>query len=176
MEITDPSFNYDRLGQTYSSHRQADPRIAAYLDNALGSARTILNVGAGSGSYEPADRYVIAVEPSSVMRSQRQSLNKMPAVIGRGDALPFDDQSFDACMALLTLHHWPDMGKGLRELKRVARRVIIMTFDPNALDDFFPGSLLWAPGSIPAKRSQVGPIGLGLLAARPGDAICRSSA
>jgi len=152
MKITDPSFNYDRLGQTYSSYRQADPRIAAYLDNALGSARTILNVGAGSGSYEPADRYVIAVEPSSVMRSQRQSLNKVPAVIGRGDALPFDDQSFDACMALLTLHHWPDMGKGLWELKRVARRVIIMTFDPNALDDFW--NVHYFPGVIEIEKRR----------------------
>ena len=138
MEITDPSFNYDRPRADLFQSPAGRPRIAAYLDKALGSARTVLNVGAGSGSYEPADRYVIAVEPSSVMRSQRQRLNQVPAVTGkRGDALPFDDQSFDACMALLTLHHWPDMGKGLRELKRVARRVIVMTFDPNALDDFW---------------------------------------
>lgn len=138
MEIKDPAFNYDKHGQTYSGHRRTDPRIAAYVHEALGNAKTVLNLGAGAGSYEPGDRYVIAVEPSFVMRSQRQKNNKVPAVIGTADVLPFDDQSFDASMAMVTVHHWPDMKKGLRELRRVTKGpVLIMSFDPDALNDFW---------------------------------------
>jgi SAM-dependent methyltransferase len=138
MEIKNPAFNYDKHGQQYSGYRRTDPRIAAYVYAALGSAKTVLNVGAGAGSYEPEDRYVVAVEPSSVMRSQRQALLKMPAIIAMADSLPFDDHSFDASMAMLTVHHWPDMSKGLKELRRVTReQVVIMTFDPDALHQFW---------------------------------------
>ena len=93
---------------------------------ALGDARTVLNVGAGAGSYEPEDRYVVAVEPSAQMRAQRRT----PAVIGVAEELPFDDDSFDAAMATITIHQWPDLERGLRELRRVARGpVVILTFD-----------------------------------------------
>src|SRR5262245_5671434 len=115
MDIKNPAFDYDKFGQGYSGYRQTDPRIFAYIRKALGNAQTVLNVGAGAGSYEPDDRYVIAVEPSVVMRSQRRRKNKIPAVIAYGDNLPFDDNSFDASTAILTIHHWPDIDKGLRE-------------------------------------------------------------
>lgn len=138
MQIDNPAFNYDQYGQPYSSQRSAEPAIAAFIDKALGDAATVLNVGAGAGSYEPEQRYVIAVEPSSEMRAQRLAKQRTPAIIAKADALPFDDNSFDAVMTLLSVHHWPDMHKGLQELKRVARhRVIVMTFDPEALDLFW---------------------------------------
>lgn len=137
MDIDNPAFNYDKYGQRYSGFRRTDPRIASYVHEALGSATTVLNVGAGAGSYEPEDRYVVAVEPSHVMRSQRDA-QKVPAIIGTAEALPFDDNSFDASMAMVTIHHWPDIKKGLRELRRVTRQqVVIMTFDPDALNNFW---------------------------------------
>jgi SAM-dependent methyltransferase len=138
MEIVNPAFNYDKYGQKYSGQRRTDPRIGAYINRALGTAKIVLNLGAGAGSYEPEDRYVMAVEPSAVMRSQRMINNRAPAVIATADHLPFDDRSFDAAMALVTVHHWPDMKKGLQELRRVTKeQVIIMTFDPEALDNFW---------------------------------------
>jgi len=138
MKITNPAFNYDLNGGKYSGQRQTDPRIEAYIHQALGDAGTVLNVGAGAGSYEPVDRYVIAVEPSVVMRSQRTNNLKNPAVIGSADKLPFDNDSFDASMAIVTVHHWPDIEKGLRELRRVTRfQIVIMTFDPDSLDKFW---------------------------------------
>jgi SAM-dependent methyltransferase len=153
LEIKNPAFNYDKHGRDYSGHRRTDPRIARYVEAALGSADTILNIGAGAGSYEPDDRYVVAVEPSKVMRSQRRAAQKAPAVIGTADALPFDNQSFDAAMAMVTVHHWPDMEKGLKEMKRVARdRVIIMTFDPDALDLFWNAH--YFPELIEVEKSR----------------------
>lgn len=138
MEINNPAFNYDKHGQKYSGQRRTDPRIEKYVHQALGSAKTVLNVGAGAGSYEPIDKYVIAVEPSLAMRSQRHGANKVPAMIGKADNLPFDDNSFDASMAMVTVHHWPDIKKGLKELRRVTRdQVIVLTFDPDALDHFW---------------------------------------
>ncbi|KAA5532524.1 class I SAM-dependent methyltransferase [Taibaiella lutea] len=138
MKIADPAFNYDKFGHTYSGHRQTDPRIAAYVNTALEHAKTILNVGAGGGSYEPDDHYVVAVEPSFVMREQRKANNKVPGINAKADHLPFDDNAFDASMAMVTVHHWPDIAKGLQELRRVTKeQVIIMTFDPDALDEFW---------------------------------------
>lgn len=138
MKIENPAFNYDKLGQKYSGHRQTEPMISDYVNKAVGNAKTILNVGAGAGSYEPTDRYVVAVEPSFVMRQQRLANNKIPAINAKGDNLPFDDKSFDATMAMVTIHHWPDMDEGLKELRRVTKgQVIIMTFDPDALDKFW---------------------------------------
>ena len=138
MLIDNPAFNYDKFGQKYSGYRIADPRIADYVNDALVNAKTVLNVGAGAGSYEPTDKYVLAVEPSATMRLQRLSNGKTPAVIATADSLPFDDNSFDASMAILTVHHWPDMDKGLKELRRVTRKqVVIMTFDPQQLDNFW---------------------------------------
>jgi SAM-dependent methyltransferase len=138
MKIENPAFNYDQLGQKYSGYRQTDPRIADFVNKALGDAKTVLNVGAGAGSYEPADKYVVAVEPSVVMRSQRMKNNKVPAINAKADNLPFDDNSFDASMAMVTVHHWPDIDQGLKELRRVTKnQVIIMTFDPEQLDNFW---------------------------------------
>jgi SAM-dependent methyltransferase len=138
IKIDNPAFDYDTLGQQYSGYRQTDSRIAEYVTMALADAKTILNVGAGAGSYEPADKYVVAVEPSVMMRAQRIKNNKVPAVNAKADDLPFDENSFDAAMAMVTVHHWPNIAKGLRELRRVTKGpIIIMTFDPDALDQFW---------------------------------------
>jgi hypothetical protein len=119
---------YDTIGATYTVTRRTEPRIAARIWAALGDARTVLNVGAGSGSYEPPDRHVLAVEPSALMRSQRPA-DAAPCLIASAENLPFDDQSFDAAMALSTVHHWQDPIGGLREMRRVARRVVVFTHD-----------------------------------------------
>ncbi len=138
IKINNPAFNYDEHGHKYSGQRQADPRIADYVNRAIGTAKSVLNVGAGSGNYEPSDKYVIAVEPSSVMREQRLKLNRTPAIKASADNLPFDDSSFDTTMAILTVHHWLDLENGLKEVKRVTReRIVIMTFDPDSLDKFW---------------------------------------
>jgi SAM-dependent methyltransferase len=119
---------YDSIGATYAVTRRTEPRIAARVWAALGDARTVLNVGAGTGSYEPSDRDVTAVEPSAVMRAQRPA-GAAPCVAAAADHLPFEDQSFDAAMAFATIHHWPDPIAGLREMRRVARRVVVFTHD-----------------------------------------------
>jgi SAM-dependent methyltransferase len=136
---------YDRLGRGYSRVRRPDPRIAAQIDAALGEARTVLNVGAGTGSYEPEGRTVTAVEPSVEMIGQRPP-GSAPVVQASAEDLPFADQSFDASLAVLTVHHWADLGAGLAEMRRVSRKRIV-TFDPEALTelwinrDYFPESL-----------------------------------
>jgi len=153
MKIKNPSFNYDDHGKKYSNYRQTDPRIAQFVIDALGEAKTVLNVGAGAGSYEPDDRFVMAVEPSVTMRSQRLRENKNPAIIGTAEALPFDDKSFDASMAMLTVHHWLDLEKGLKELRRVTREeVIIMTYDPDALNVFW--NVHYFPELIEVERAR----------------------
>jgi SAM-dependent methyltransferase len=119
---------YDTIGATYSVTRRTEPRIAAKVWAALGDARTVLNVGAGTGSYEPPGRDVTAVEPSALMRAQRPT-NAAPCVAAVAESLPFEDQSFDAAMAFSTVHHWPDPIAGLHEMRRVARRVVVFTFD-----------------------------------------------
>jgi SAM-dependent methyltransferase len=119
---------YDTIGATYSVTRRTEPRIAERVWAALGDARTVLNVGAGTGSYEPPDRYVVAVEPSALMRSQRLP-DAAPCLAGSAENLPFDDQSFDAAMAVCTVHHWQDPIAGLREMRRVARGVVVFTHD-----------------------------------------------
>ncbi|GCD19173.1 hypothetical protein CTKZ_07350 [Cellulomonas algicola] len=105
--------DYERLGAGYAHVRRPDPRIAARVHAALGSARTVLNVGAGAGSYEPADRYVLAVEPSAAMRAQRPA-GAAPALDATVEHLPFDDDAFDAAMAMVTVHQWRDVDQGLR--------------------------------------------------------------
>jgi SAM-dependent methyltransferase len=123
---------YDTIGRTYTRGRRPDPRIAAALTAALGDARSVLNVGAGAGSYEPGDRRVVAVEPSAVMIAQRPT-GAGPAVQARAEALPFRDAAFDATLAVLTLHHWTDRARGFAECARVARqRVVLLTWDPEA--------------------------------------------
>jgi len=127
---------YDTIGTTYAATRRTDPRIAAFIWAALGDARTVLNVGAGTGSYEPPDRDVLAVEPSAVMRRQRPP-DAAPCLAATADRLPFADNSFDAAMAIATIHHWPDPLAGLREMRRVARRVVVFTYDPVGLSRFW---------------------------------------
>src|SRR5450755_4546488 len=119
---------YDTIGTTYSATRRTEPRIGARIWDALGDARTVLNVGAGAGSYEPPGRDVTAVEPSAVMRAQRPE-GAAPCVAAEAESLPFADQSFDAAMAVSTVHHWQDPVAGLREMRRVARRVVVFTYD-----------------------------------------------
>jgi SAM-dependent methyltransferase len=119
---------YDTIGATYAVTRRTEQRIAAQFWAALGDARTILNVGAGTGSYEPPGRDVTAVEPSALMRAQRPA-GAAPCVAAAAESLPFEDQSFDAAMAFATVHHWQDPIAGLREMRRVARRVVIFTHD-----------------------------------------------
>lgn len=136
---------YDHLGIDYANLRKSDPRIAACIAAALGDARKVINVGAGTGSYEPANLDVTALEPSQEMISQRAQ-DAAPAVQGCAEAIPFEDNSFDAAMAVLTVHHWSDQAKGLRELRRVARgQVVILTYDRDFrgiwLTDYFPALL-----------------------------------
>jgi SAM-dependent methyltransferase len=119
---------YDSIGAAYTVTRRTEPRIAARLWVALGDARRVLNVGAGTGSYEPPGRAVTAVEPSALMRAQRPA-GAAPCVSAAAESLPFEDQSFDAAMAVSTVHHWPDPIAGLREMRRVARRVVVFTHD-----------------------------------------------
>src|ERR1700687_5697592 len=117
---------YDTIGATYTVTRRTEPRIAARIWAALGDARTVLNVGAGTGSYEPPDRDVTAVEPSAVMRELRPE-RAVPCVGAAAESLSFADQSFDAAMAFSTVPHWQDPVVGLREMRRVARRVVVFT-------------------------------------------------
>jgi SAM-dependent methyltransferase len=122
---------YDEIGRDYALTRREDPFIAAAIRSALGDARSVVNVGAGAGSYEPADRYVVAVEPSDVMAAQRPP-GIPPAVRASAADLPLRDDSVDAAMAVLTVHHWDDeLECGIQELRRVARdTVVILTYDP----------------------------------------------
>lgn len=125
--------DYETHGRDYAQRRHPDPRIAAEIDAALGDARTVLNVGAGTGSYEPRDRWVLAVEPSATMRAQRPA-DAAPALACAAESLPLDDDSVDAAMACVTIHHWEDRAAGLAELRRVARGpVVVFTFELDAL-------------------------------------------
>lgn len=132
---------YDRIGASYATLRKPDPRIARQINDALSKAQTVLNVGAGTGSYEPVDRDVIAVEPSIEMIRKRPP-DAAPALQASAEKLPFEDKAFDAAMAILTVHHWADQAAGLRELRRVSRGpIVILTFDPAArpwLTDYLP--------------------------------------
>jgi len=133
----DTSIDYERCAHAYPSQRRADPRIAKRVHAALGDARTVLNVGAGSGSYEPEDRWVLAVEPSAGMRAQRPA-NLRPAIAGSAEALPLDEDAVDASMAMITVHHWDDPARGLSELRRVTRGpVLVLTFDIDVLANFW---------------------------------------
>ena len=146
---------YDDIGTGYATHRRADPRIAAAIDDALGDARRVLNVGAGAGSYEPADRAVVALEPSEMMLAQR-SPGAAPAVRGVAEALPFPDGSVDAAMAVLTLHHWEDLGAGLSELRRVARRQVVLLFEPLEVRRFWAVEYFPEAVDVPSERRAPG--------------------
>lgn len=138
---------YDSVGSTYRRARKADPRIAKAIDLALGDARSVLNVGAGTGSYEPIDRDVTAVEPSEAMIAQRPP-GAAPVIRAWAEALPLPDASFDAVMALMTTHQWKDVDRGLTEMQRVTRgRLLVLTFDLEVVAgvwivaEYFPGML-----------------------------------
>jgi SAM-dependent methyltransferase len=142
--VTPSSPVYDRIGPDYTTHRRPDPRWAASINQALGDARRILNVGAGTGSYEPtAPALVVAIEPSMVMIDQR-SKDAAPVIRASGSALPIATDSFDAALAVLTLHHWDDWSAGLTELARVApcRVIVTIDFDVHShfwlLEDYLP--------------------------------------
>ena len=124
---------YDTIGTGYRGVRVPDPRIAALIEEALGDAVSVVNVGAGTGSYESPHRKVVGVEPSAEMIRQRAP-DAAPCIVGRSEALPFVDGAVDACTAFWTVHHWSDPAAGLREMKRVARRrVILMNYLPGAI-------------------------------------------
>lgn len=144
---------YDTIGLNYAHLRKPDRRIATAISNALGDARTILNVGAGAGSYEPEDRKITAVEPSAEMNRQRK--NSAAKVVQAGaEDLPFTDAKFDASMAVLTVHHWSDKEQGFREMRRVTRgKIVVLTFDPDIewfwLADYFPELAELDEGQMP---------------------------
>jgi SAM-dependent methyltransferase len=135
MTATTPA--YDRIGRSYARHRRPDRRIAARIVSALADARSVIDVGAGTGSYEPRDRLVVAVEPSWVTIAQRAHA-ALPVLRGNAEALPFGDDTFDAAMAIPTVHHWNDFRRGLAEMQRVARRrVVVLTWDRDVVGDAF---------------------------------------
>lgn len=148
---------YDRIGVGYAARRRADPRIAAQIDAALGKCQSVLNVGAGAGSYEPANRFVVAVEPSGEMIRQRPAAAAQ-SVQASASHLPFRDQAFDAALAVLTVHHWSARDRGLAELRRVARdRVVILTWDPEhagfwLVQQYFPEILEMDRLAFPTLR------------------------
>lgn len=149
-------FDYDTHGAGYAAIRRADPRIEALVHAALGEARTVVNVGAGPGSYEPGDRYVIAVEPSATMRAQRGP-RRAPAIEAFAEALPLDNGAVDAAMATMTVHQWPDLEAGLAELRRVARGpVVVLAGDGEALASYWLND--YAPDLIAAERRRYPPI------------------
>ncbi len=158
-------YDYNAHGVGYAALRQTDPRIAAQIHAALGDARTVLNVGAGAGSYEPTDRYVLAIEPSATMRAQRPP-GAAPALNGVVEQLPLDDQAVDASLALLTLHQWSDWHVGLRELQRVTRGpIVIMTFDREELHRFWLAD--YVPEFLEAEAARFPPISEITAAFRP---------
>lgn len=138
-----PTTPYDAIGRTYASSRVADPRLAAVIHDVLGDARSVVNVGAGTGNYEPTDRTVVAVEPSAVMIDQRAT-GTAPVVRATAEVLPFADRSFDVAMAVSTVHHWVDRARGLAEMARVAPRRMVVHWEPAdatlhwIVEDYFP--------------------------------------
>jgi SAM-dependent methyltransferase len=144
--------DYGTIGRDYTTYRRPDPHLFRAIMDAFGDARTIVNVGAGAGSYEPTDRQVTAVEPSASMRAQRPS--QLPAAIdATAEDLPFEDDAFDAALASFTVHQWGDLEAGLRELRRVTcGPVVILTCDPAALDRFWLAE--YAPEVIATEASR----------------------
>jgi SAM-dependent methyltransferase len=140
-----PRPSYDQIGRTYTATRREDPRLAAVIWAALGDARSVLNVGAGAGAYEPRDREVLALEPSEVMIAQRPH-GAAPVLRASAEAIPLRDDSVDAAMAILSDHHWHDRRAGILEMRRVARRrVVLFNVDPAEfgrswfITDYLPG-------------------------------------
>jgi hypothetical protein len=144
--------NYGVIGVDYTRYRRPEPRIAAQIIQALGDAESVLNIGAGPGSYEPRDRNVTAVEPSATMRAQRPA-HLPQAIDAVAESLPFADRAFDAAMATFTVHQWSDLDRGLAEMRRVSRGVaVVMTCDPDELDRFWLAE--YAPLAIAAEARR----------------------
>ena len=139
--------SYDRIGIGYADRRRPDPKIASLIDAALGNAETVVSVGAGTGSYDPIGRTVVAVDPSLVMIAQRPPLPSVPVVRAEAESLPFGALSFHAALAVLTVHHWRDLRAGLTEMRRVGEHRIVVTFDPEAHSDH------WLVDYIPELRT-----------------------
>jgi SAM-dependent methyltransferase len=159
--------DYGRIGAGYAHHRQPEPQIAALIRAALGDARTVLNVGAGAGSYEPVDVAVTAVEPSASMRAQRPA-HLPPAIDAQAERLPFADASFDASMATFTVHQWADLRAGLAEMRRVTRGpVVVMSCEPAELDRFWLHG--YAPEAIEVEARRYP--GMATLAAHLGGTV-----
>ena len=136
---------YDTIGVGYATNRRPDPRWAAQIQAAIGDAHRIVNVGAGTGSYEPTDRFVVALDPSAVMLDQHGGQRRLR---GAAERLPFRDHEFDVAMAILTVHHWHDAPGGLAELRRVARRQVVLSFDHEMENRF------WLSDYVPAIVRQ----------------------
>lgn len=144
--------DYSGLAESYYRHRQPDPRIAKCVHHALGNARTVLNVGAGTGSYEPVDREVVAVEPSDSMRAQRPA-HLTRAIDAVAEALPFPDDFFDASMTTFSVHQWRDFRLGLREMRRVTRGpVLVLTCDGAEVSHFWLNDYAHAVLEVEARR------------------------
>lgn len=170
---------YDEIGVNYTDFRQADPRIEARVWAALGDARSVVNVGAGTGSYEPRDREVIAVEPSSLMIAKRPE-GAVPALQGVAEALPLDDKSVDAAMAIFTVHHWHDLGAGLAEMRRVARRrIVLATIDAEinariwTLAEYFPEAMALEEEVMPSIAALEASLPEATIEAVPMPSRCR---
>lgn len=162
------------MGVGYARVRRPDPRLASSIWSALGDAASIVNVGAGTGSYEPRDRPVIAIEPSAVMIAQRRA-DAPPVIAANAEALPLERDAVDAALAVLTLQHWADLEGGLKEMQRVARRrIVLLTVDPDVVGqfwlvrDYLPEShavhasgfptMSWLLQELPRARSLVVPV------------------
>ncbi len=147
---------YDTIGKGYAQARRADPAVARQIHDALGGAERVLNIGAGTGNYEPVDNFLAAVEPSTEMLRQRTNGN--PAIQGVAEALPLRDNSFDAAMGIFTVHHWPDKEAGLLELARVSKRQVLLVYDYAVCQNFwlleyFP-EIMWLEQELDAPNTE----------------------
>lgn len=143
---------YEDLGRSYAATRTQDPRIATQIWAALEAGHSLLNVGAGTGSYEPTDRTVVALEPSRTMVAQRRQRSSL-VVRGFAEQLPFPDHVFDAALAVFTVHHWTNREAGLRELCRVARLQVVLFFEPLEVHRFWTLEYFEDAKQLPSERN-----------------------
>ena len=155
--MTGAGVRYDDIGRSYTRTRQEDPRVAAVIHDALGDARSLVNIGAGAGSYEPSDCLVVAVEPSAAMVAQR--VGRSPLVVRAvAETRPFADDSFDAALAVLTVHHWSSPVAGLREMARVARRQVVLFFEPLRTHTFWALEYFPEALNLPTEQDPTGEV------------------
>jgi SAM-dependent methyltransferase len=155
VDVASTRPRYEEIGRSYSRTRREDPRIAAEIESCLGPGRSIVNVGAGTGSYEPGDRVVVAVEPALEMVRQRRGRTRR-VVRSVAEALPFPDAAFDAGVAVLTIHHWAEPATGLRELRRVSRRQVVFFFEPLHTHDFWALDYFPEAFEVPSEQDPPG--------------------